>query len=298
MGQASGIAGSGLGAVLGSLIAPGIGTSIGASLGGAAGGALGGGTTQQNSYLQPYPGAQGLQGNILQMLMGGGSTTPGSGLNALGGLAGLGSSTGAQRQGTGINQFSNMASPEMQALNTAFPMLQNMMMGNNASGVDALQPVFEQNLNTASNKLTATAPGGRFSSGMLQAQGQLGQQSTNDYNLLASQMIQQGLNRQLQAATTLGGLSSQAGNAQLQALQQLFGGAMGNAFGGSYQTQPSGLQQGMQAGGSLSQLLMLMQRLGQNSGGAMPGMTSPNLGGINTQPMFSPGTLSMGNITP
>ena len=261
-------------------------------------GSLLGGTKQQNSYLPAYPGAQGLQGNILQMLMGGGSTTPGSGLNALGGLAGLGSSTGAQRQGTGINQFSNMASPEMQALNTAFPMLQNMMMGNNASGVDALRPVFEQNLNTASNKLTANAPGGRFSSGMLQAQGQLGQQSTNDYNLLASQMIQQGLNRQLQAATTLGGLSSQAGNAQLQALQQLFGGAMGNAFGGSYQTQPSGLQQGMQGGGSLAQLLMLMQRLGHNSGGGMPGMTSPNLGGINTQPMFSPGTLSMGNITP
>ena len=287
MGQAAGIAGSGVGALLGSLIAPGIGTSIGASLGGAAGGALGGGTNTQAQYLQP-PGAAQTAGGI-QNLWGGSPWGGGqNGLQVLQQLAGLGnSSTDLQRGATGVGQFGNQMSPEMRALSVAFPMLQNMLQGNNASGVDALQPVFQQNLNTASNKLTANAPGGRFSSGMLQAQGQLGQQSTNDYNLLASQMIQQGLNRQLQAATTLGGLSNQAGSAQMDALKMLFGPMIGNAYTGSFLTQPSGLQQGMQAGGALAQLLMLLGN--QQGNGAMPGMTSPNLGGITTQPMFGGG---------
>jgi len=210
-------------------------------------------TKPSNTYLPNYPGAQGTQQSILNMLMGTGAQ-PGGGLGVLGGLAGLGGpGAGAlQMGGTGIGQYSAMQSPEMQALNVAFPQIQKMLTGQVPSGLDALQPVFQQNLNTASNKLTANAPGGRFSSGMLQAQGQLGSQSVNDFNMLASQMIQQGLNRQLQAASTLGGLAGQAGNAQMQALQALFGGALGNTFGGAYQTQPSGLVQLMQilAGGA------------------------------------------------
>ena len=167
MGQAAGAIGSGIGAIGGSLIAPGIGTSIGSMIGGGLGGALGGGTSPQNTYLPNFPGAPGLQDAILKLLMGGGGAAPGSGLGALSGLAGLGQSSSLQRGATGISQFSNQMSPEMRALNVAFPTLQNMLQGNNASGVDALRPVFEQNLNTASNKLTANAPGGRFSSGML-----------------------------------------------------------------------------------------------------------------------------------
>ena len=118
-----------------------------------------------------------------------------------------GGSSGLQQQSTGISQYSNQMSPEMQAMNVAMPALQNILSGaGQASGLNALQPVFQQNLAQAGNQLTANAPGGRFSSGMLQAQGQLGQKSTNDFNLLAQQMLQQGMTNQIGAANSLGNL--------------------------------------------------------------------------------------------
>ena len=238
-------------------------------------GSLLGGGNQRQQFVS-YPGAGDVSSALINLFKGGGGAS-------LANLAGL----------------SGGMSPEMRTLNVAFPMLQNMIAGNVPSGLDALTPLFKQNLQTASNKLTATAPGGRFSSGMLQAQGQLGQQATNQFNVLANQMIQEGLNRQLAAASTLGGLSNQAGNAQLDALRALFGGLIGGSTQGTLLTQPSGTQQGMQAGGSLAQLWLLSQMLGGGgaAGGAGGGMGMPNYAGwapsggwnINPSPMFGGG---------
>ena len=198
-------------------------------------------TKPSNTYLPAYPGAQGLQQQILQMLMGGGQL-PGGGLGILGSMAGLGSGpSGMQRMGVGGT------TPQAQTYQDLLPTLTGLATNNTAaSGLAALQPVYQQNLNQASNQLTANAPGGRFSSGMLQAQGNLQSKSLNDFNLLAQNMMQQGIGNQLSAANTLGSLGGQANQAQMAALQALFGGSLGNAFGGNWLSQPSGLVQLMQ----------------------------------------------------
>lgn len=234
-------------------------------------GAALGGTKPQATFPGAYRGALGLQNSLLQFLQGGTGGVQrgtGGGLDVLLGLAGVGGNTGQQRGSTGVGQMSNQQSPEMRTLNVAFPALQQILTSNSAaSGLSALQPVFQQNLQDQSNRLTATAPGGRFSSGMLQAQAQLGQRSLNDFNLMASNMLQEGIRNQLGAAQTLGGLSNQAGNAQMNALQMLFGGAFGNAFSGPVLAQSSGLQQGLGAGSGLARLLMMARQGGGGGGG-------------------------------
>ncbi len=199
---------------------------------------------------------------------------PGGGFSTLAGLSGL------QRGATGISQFGNQMSPEMRALTVAMPALQNILSGTGAaSGLDALRPVFQQNLNTAQNKLFASAPGGRFSSGMFQAQGQLGTEALNNFNLTAANMLQEGIRNQIGAAGALGSLGSSAGDAQLRALSLLLGPSLGAAFGGTTAMQPSGLQQGMQAGGSLAQLWLLSQMLnGGGRGMGMPGVATNAMG--------------------
>ena len=261
MGQAAGTIGSGIGAIGGTLLGgPGLGTSLGATLGGGIGGALGGGTNPQNTWVGP-PGQSQLNQGYMSMIGGGqgfGSNSPFSTL--LGLTQGMnGGTSGLQRQATGTDQYSNQMSPEMRAMSVAMPALQNILSGaGQASGLNALQPVFQQNLAQAGNQLTANAPGGRFSSGMLQAQAGLGQKSLNDFNLLAQQMLQQGMSNQIGAANSLNGLGNSAGQAQMQALQMLLGPALQNIFSGTMQQQQSGLQQGLGVGSSLAQLMMLL----------------------------------------
>lgn len=129
----------------------------------------------------------------------------------------------------------------------------------------------------------------RFSSGLDTQNTLLKQRSLNDFNSLAANLLEQGQQRQLQAAQTLGGLASSAGqnpfsrllgagqlgtqqtgqqqSGQLDALRMLLGPVLGSAFGGGqYQSSPSGLNQGAAFGGGLAQLL-LMARQGSRQGG-------------------------------
>ena len=90
-------------------------------------------------------------------------------------------------------------------------------------GGDVLGPlsaVFNQNLNDQISGLNASSPG-RFSTANLYEQSQLRQRSMNDYNLLASQVLEQGRQR------------------QLQAIMALLGPVLGPTFGGPFTQEAS-----------------------------------------------------------
>lgn len=80
-----------------------------------------------------------------------------------------------------------------------------------------------QRLNDQIGALNASSPG-RFSSANIYAQGQLRERSQNDFNLLASQVLEHGRDR------------------QLQAIMALLGPAMGPTFGGPFTQGSSGFE--------------------------------------------------------
>lgn len=225
----------------------------------------------------------------------------GSPLRTLGGIAGGGNQpqmpvSDLQRQTSSyLQQFLSQPAPEQRALDLSMPQLQDLIAGRGTGDIiGGTRGYFNQNLQDQLSQMRASAPG-RWSSGVLESGMRLRERSMNDFNLLVSQIMQNQADRSLGAMGMLGQLSGQAGQApfnrlatagslgtaqtgqnidwsrlqsgnQLQALQMLLGPMLSGAFGGSILTQPSGLQQGMQAGGSLAQLLMLMQLMGRGSG--------------------------------
>lgn len=156
----------------------------------------------QYSQLQP----QGQAGDILKQLLGGNTRFYGN--------LGVPSSPLQRTARSGIEQFLNMPAPEQRALDVSMPALQNILDGKPGQGViDALQPTFLRNLDTANQQ------GGRFSSG----NAILRSRALDDFNLLGANAAQQGQQTQLQAAQMLSLLAGQAGQNPFQRLSQAYG---------------------------------------------------------------------------
>lgn len=144
------------------------------------------------------------------------------------------------------------------------PELQQSLTGQLTSNpgqgvVDALRPVFEQNLQGAFGQLRSSSPSIFNSAQQLQGT-DLARQSLNDFNLTAAQALMQGVGQQQNAASILGQLLGQNRGYQLQGLGQA--GALGQ---GAAQTL-GGLGQGA-ASGDLSALQTLLGGAGQAGAG-------------------------------
>lgn len=120
-----------------------------------------------------------------------------------------------QGQGTGSIQRLLEQNPEMEAFNAS----KNILMGQggllNAGGggqgvVNAMRPVFEQNLQFGLNALTNAVPSVRNSGAAIQG-ADLSSRALNDFNLLAAQALQQGQQNTLGGLGVLGQLAGQAG---------------------------------------------------------------------------------------
>jgi len=177
-------------------------------------------------------------------------------------LAGLGQQpTDLQRlpAGSYLTQFLN-ANPEQQALTQAMPALLAQLSGVPGSDVlDPLRAISGRNLEDSLTQMRAGVPN-RMSSAALWQEGATRQRSAQDFNLLASQIMEQGRARQIQAAQMLGVLSGQAGmnpfqramgagqlglqaqGQQMQALMSLLAPMMGAAYGGPMIQGTSGFE--------------------------------------------------------
>lgn len=144
-------------------------------------------------------------------------------------------------------QFSGAApNPEMDAFNLAHQYAQNITSGAPGQGViDALQPLFQTNLDLSLGRLRNTAPN-VFGTGIAYEGTDIARQSMQDFNLMAAQAMLQGQQNQISALNTQGGLASAAGNGS-------FNRGLGAAQAG-LAGQEAGLGQQLDAGGLLSQL--------------------------------------------
>lgn len=123
--------------------------------------------------------------------------------------------TGLQQQS--VDALGNMLrqpAPEQRALDLSLPALQGILGGNPGQGViDALQPTFERNL------ASANQTGARFGS----ANAVLRSRALDDFNLLAANAAQQGVNQQISASQALGMLAQAAGQNPFERAQGAFG---------------------------------------------------------------------------
>lgn len=178
----------------------------------------------------------------------------------LGGI-GRGQATDLQRLpgGNYLTQFLN-ANPEQQALQQAMPALLAQLSGTPGSDVlNPLQAISSRNLEDSLAQMRSSVPN-RMSSAALWQEGNTRQRSAQDFNLLASQIMEQGRARQIQAANMLGVLSGQAGmnpfqraasatglglqgqGQQIQALMSLLQPMLGAAYGGPMIQGTSGFE--------------------------------------------------------
>lgn len=215
-----------------------------------------------------------------------------------------------QRQSSmGIGQFLNQGAPEQRALDIALPALMQQLNATNPGGdvLDPLSAIFGRNLTDQIQQLNASSPG-RWSSANIEQQGRLRERSTGDFNLLAQQIMEQGRQRQLQAASTLGVLSGQAGQnpfqrllgagqlgtqqtqlaqqqsqfsqqQQLQAIMAILGPILGPTFGGPFTQGASGFENLLAAGQTASGFIPFA---GGGGGGQtqLPGFATPNYGAV------------------
>jgi len=91
------------------------------------------------------------------------------------------------------------------------------------SSLPALRASSDQRLNDQISQLNASAPG-RFSTANLYEQGRLRERSQEDFNLLSSQVLERGRDR------------------QLQSILALLGPVFGPTFGGPFTQDPSGFE--------------------------------------------------------
>lgn len=123
--------------------------------------------------------------------------------------------TGLQQQS--VDALGNMLrqpAPEQRALDLSLPALQGILGGNPGQGViSALQPTFERNLASANQQ------GARFGS----ANAVLRSRALDDFNLLAANAAQQGVNQQISASQALGMLAQAAGQNPFERAQGAFG---------------------------------------------------------------------------
>ncbi len=222
--------------------------------------AAGGARNQLSDFFNSIFGTQGTPGRSGIGGFGGfggREGTPGIQGTGLGNIGDIfGGANPLQQQAVGqLGQFLNQQSPELQVFNQAQGDLGNILSGTGSADIaGAINPVFQQNLQSGLAGLQAQAPG-RFNSAFLQQGTDLAQRSTNDFNLLAAQLQQQTLSNQLQGFNTLGVLGQAAGQnpfsrllqagqfgqgigAQQNQMQQFILGLLGQ-FGG----QPTGQTQ-------------------------------------------------------
>lgn len=167
--------------------------------------------------------------------------------NAAGGL--LGNTQGLMSQLQGMGSTDYLGGDLTRSLSS-------QLQGNPGQGVvNALQPVFQQNLQNAFGQLNASSPSIFNSAQQLQG-ADLSRQALNDFNLTASQALMQGLGQQQNAASILGQLLGTQRNSQMNALTSA--GSLGQ---GAAQTM-GGLGQAAGAG-DISALQTLLGGAGQ-----------------------------------
>ncbi len=201
-----------------------------------------GARNQLGGFLDSIFGTQGTQGAFGGQFpnafgghfgFGGGTEgTPGTGLGDLSSI--FGAANPLQQQAVGqLGQFLNQQAPEVQVFNQAQGSLSDILSGTGSADIaGAINPVFQQNLQSGLAGLQAQAPG-RFNSAFLQQGTDLAQRSTNDFNLLAAQLQQQTLSNQLQGFNTLGVLGQAAGQNPFG--RTLAAGQFGQQIGGQQQ---------------------------------------------------------------
>ena len=121
-----------------------------------------------------------------------------------------------------IQNFLQQQAPESQAFNQAQKLLGGeggILSGQNSGQaiIDALQPIFDRNVQGGLTQLQNSAPS-VFGSGFGQAGGDVVQRALQDFNLLGSQALQQGQQTQLGGLGVLGQLAGQAGQNPFQRL--------------------------------------------------------------------------------
>lgn len=128
----------------------------------------------------------------------------------LGGGSNTFSSTPLQGMGTGPAARLAEQNPEMQT----FDLAKGILGGQQNPGqgvVNAMQPVFQQNLQSSLGQLRNFAPSVFNSQTGLEG-ANIGQRALNDFNVVAAQALQQGVSQQQQGLGILGQLAGQAGN--------------------------------------------------------------------------------------
>lgn len=119
-------------------------------------------------------------------------------------------STPMQGPGTGPSMRLSEQNPEMETFELGKSILGGQQ--NPGQGVmQALQPVFNQNLQQGLGQLRSAAPS-VFGTGFAGQGVDLTSRALNDFNLLAAQALQQGVSQQQQGLGILGQLAGQAGN--------------------------------------------------------------------------------------
>ena len=239
-------------------------------------------------FRQPEP--QQAVPRDLRGLRGSSTAQAGNWLSQLGQIGG-GQATDLQRLSGGnyLQQYLQ-ANPEQQALEQSMPALLAMLTG--TPGSDALNPlqaISGRNLEDSLAQMRAGVPN-RMSSAALWQEGATRQRSAQDFNLLASQIMEQGRNRQISAAQQLGVLSGQAGQApfnraattaglgmqqqgqQMQALMALLGPLLGAAYGGPMTQGQSGFQNLLSLAQTVSSFIPMG---GSRSGQPAQGTTTP-----------------------
>lgn len=202
-------------------------------------------------------------------------------LNNPGGITSLLPPTSMLQQQTGNawGNFLNQQNQATNAFNQANPFLTGLL--NKTPGQDVLAaatPIFNRNLQQGADTLRQAGP--RFASNTERLVGQQGQQAMQDFNLFSQQVMQQGINQQLQGAGILGQLGQGADQSTLGGLQgasqfalgeqgnmmQFLGPLMqqmfGTAFGAGGMTQPGTLyekkpwwQQALNAGSQIAGMI-------------------------------------------
>lgn len=132
------------------------------------------------------------------------------------GATGQFQATANQGPGTGSIQQLLMQNPEMDAFNASKNILmgQNGILGSGGGGqgvLNALQPLFQQNLRFGLNELTNRVPSVRNSGAAIEG-ADLTSRAMNDFNLMGAQAMQQGQQNTLGGLGMLGQLAGQAGN--------------------------------------------------------------------------------------
>lgn len=208
-----------------------------------------------------------------------GALGPGQRLEQFFGPLGMPQSPLQQQAVGNISTFlSDANSPFNRTQQQSFDVLGNILGSNPGQPViDALQPSFQRNLAEANQQ------GGRFGT----SNAVLRSRALDDFNLLAAQAAQQGVNQQMQAANLgnilgndqlarlagifgIGGQQAQQNDVEtqrrIQLLQSILATSQGAALGQPVSVQPSGAQQGLQAGLSFASLLPFLL----NQGGSRP----------------------------